>query len=82
MTYALDMRTTLTIDPDVFETARALAAQRGVAIGVVISELARLGMRAGAPVGAATRNGVPLLPVAADGAVVTPELIASILDDE
>jgi predicted DNA-binding ribbon-helix-helix protein len=76
------MRTTLTIDPDVFETARSLASQRGVSIGAVISELARQGLRGGARLEQATRNGIPLLPVSADTRVVTPELIASILDEE
>ena len=76
------MRTTLTLDPDIFETARALAAQRGVSIGSVVSELARRGLRGDSAPERAMRNGVRLLPVGADPTVVTPELVASILDEE
>jgi hypothetical protein len=76
------MRTTLTIDPDVFETARALAAQRGVSLGAVISDLARRGLRSGSAPDRVARNGIPLLPVTHDPRVVTPELVASILDEE
>jgi hypothetical protein len=75
------MRTTLTIDPDVFETARALAAQRGLSIGAVISDLARRGLRGGAAPAPASRNGIPLLPVGDDPQVVTPELVAALLDE-
>jgi hypothetical protein len=76
------MRTTLTIDPDIVETARALAAQRGVSIGAVISDLARRGLRGDSPAAPAQRNGIPLLPVGSDSRVVTPELVAAILDEE
>ena len=34
------MRITLTLDDDVLASARALAAQRGVPIGTIISDLA------------------------------------------
>ena len=37
------MRTTLDIDPDVLSAARELARRRGVAIGRVLSDLARPG---------------------------------------
>jgi hypothetical protein len=76
------MRTTLTLDPDIMETARALASQRGVSIGAVISDLARQGLRGGSAPERASRNGIPLLPVGNDSRVVTPELVASILDEE
>lgn len=76
------MRTTLTLDPDIFEMARALAAQRGVSIGLVVSELARRGLRGDSSPERALRNGIPLLPVGSDPTVVTPELVASILDEE
>lgn len=40
------MRTTLTIDDDVLQLARALSQQRSVSIGEAISELARRGYQA------------------------------------
>ena len=38
------MRTTLTIDDDLLEAARALAQQRRVSLGQVVSELLRKGL--------------------------------------
>ena len=73
------MRTTLTLDDDVLESARALSTQRGVPIGTVISELARLGL---APESApAVRNGIRLFPVRDGAGVVTPEIIRSLLEE-
>ena len=43
------MRTTVTIDDDVLEVARALAERKGSSLGSVLSELARLGFK-GAPI--------------------------------
>ena len=52
------MRTTLELDDDLLQAARQLAAQRGMTMGQVISELARQAL---APKGAPrVRNGVPL----------------------
>jgi hypothetical protein len=45
----LVMRTTLTIDDDVFEVAKSLADARQVSIGKVLSDLARRGMQARSP---------------------------------
>lgn len=73
------MRTTLSIDADVLEAARALAEARGVSIGSVISELAR---RALAPdTERRSRNGFPLIPVRPGAGVVTPELIRELLEE-
>jgi hypothetical protein len=52
------MRTTLELDDDLLQVARQLAAQRGMTMGQVISELVR---KALAPKAAPrVRNGVPL----------------------
>jgi len=40
------MRTTITLDKDIFESAQALAASSGKKLGQVISQLARRGLRA------------------------------------
>jgi hypothetical protein len=73
------MRTTITVDDDILEAARALAEQRGEAIGVVLSELARRGLE---PVAAgAVRNGIHLFPVRAGAGAVTPEIVNSLLDE-
>jgi hypothetical protein len=73
------MRTTLTLDDDVLASARALAAQRGVPIGTVISDLARRGLAPAQP--AATRNGIRLFPVRPDAGPVTPELVKTLAED-
>ena len=52
------MRTTLELDDDLVQVARQIAAQRGLTIGKVISELTRKALEPkGAP---ELRNGVPL----------------------
>lgn len=79
MRYDRNMRTTLDIDPDVLEAARALARQRRESIGAVISELARNGLN---PNRVETmRNGIRLFPVRQRSAPVTPELIKAILEE-
>jgi predicted DNA-binding ribbon-helix-helix protein len=73
------MRTTLTLDDDVLASARALAAQRGVPIGTIISELARRGLASTQP--AAIRNGIRLFPKRPDAGPVTPELVKTLVKD-
>jgi len=73
------MRTTLTIDDDVLASARALAAQRGVPIGTIVSDLARRGLAPAQPV--ATRNGIRLFPVRPDAGLVTPELVKTLAEE-
>jgi hypothetical protein len=72
------MRITLTLDDDVLTATRALAAQRGVPIGTVVSVLARRGLGSAQP--AATRNGIRLFPVRPDARPVTPELVKTLAE--
>ena len=75
------MRTTLKIDDDVLLAAKELASREGKTAGQVLSELARRGIQAPITPGRAAkpRNGFQVLP--AGGRVVTPELVARILDE-
>ena len=75
------MRTTLDIDDDILAAAKELAAARNSTAGQVISELARQALTQ-APNDEAPemRNGIPLLP--RRGAVVTPELIEKLLNED
>lgn len=75
------MRTTLSVDDDVLDAAKQVAAARGVSIGEVISELARRGLRAPTDGSAVTRNGIQLFPVRPESGPVTPEIVASLLDE-
>jgi hypothetical protein len=52
------MRTTLDVEIDVLDAARALAVARGVSVGAALSELARRGVAARTPLSA--RNGFPV----------------------
>jgi hypothetical protein len=74
------MRTTLTIDDDVLEAARELAAQERKSIGEVLSSLAREALRPKKQT-RRTRNGVPLLPVRPDSVPVTLEFVNQLRDD-
>ena len=73
------MRTTLTLDDDVFVAAKGLASQQNKSIGEVISALSRQALRPTAT-GRKARNGVPLLPVRAGTARVTLELVNELRD--
>ncbi len=72
------MRTTVDIEDDVLAAAKAIAHQRGISIGKVLSELARQALlRANAT---RTRNGLPLFPVQPGAGIVTPELVNQLRD--
>jgi hypothetical protein len=55
------VRTTVTLDDDVFEAARARAQASGKKLGEVLSQLARRGLRASA--GGANISGLPVFKV-------------------
>jgi len=55
------MRTTLDVEADVLDAAKALAIARGVSVGAALSELARRGVAARIPLSA--RNGFPVFQV-------------------
>ena len=74
------MRTTLSIDDDVLAAAKGLAALQHKSVGEVISALTRQALRPNVQKSKA-RNGVPLLPVRAGAAAVTPELINQLRDE-
>ncbi|WP_321874623.1 CopG family transcriptional regulator [Burkholderia ubonensis] len=73
-------RTTLDIDDDVLEAARARAAREHVSIGRILSVLARagLGPKVEAP---ATRNGLPILPTSGAARTVTLDLVNQLRDE-
>ncbi len=73
------MRTKLEIDDDVLLAAKALATQRNLSLGAVISELARNALRQ--PRSGGERNGVPLLAVEPNAALVTLEMVNELRDE-
>lgn len=72
------MRTTLDLDNDILHAAKQLAARRGTTAGRVISDLVRAAMSQPASA-SVTRNGFPV--VSGEGAVITDELVQTLLDD-
>jgi hypothetical protein len=74
------MRTTLAIDDDVLEAARAMAERERRTVGQIVSDLARQGLKRPEPV-FKTRNGVPLLPTEGRTGVVTLELVNALRDE-
>lgn len=71
------MRTTITIDNDVFEAARALTASSGKKLGEVISQLARRGLKARPE--ASKKNRLPVFSVPADAPVIPADRAREIL---
>jgi orotidine-5'-phosphate decarboxylase len=67
------VRTTLDIDDTVMAAAKAIARDRGVSLGTVISGLARDGLRSGRAV--ASAGGFPVFAVSETAAPITIDLV-------
>lgn len=74
------MRTTVSLDDDVFQAAQALAASSGKKLGQVLSQLARRGLRAETNV--ARKNGLPVFQVDADAPVIPGNRAQQLLADD
>ena len=74
------MRTTLNLDPDLLRAAKALAESQGRALGEVVSDLMRRGLRPER--GIAEDHGFPVFDVPAGTAPLTPELVRRALEEE
>jgi len=77
------MRTTVTIDDDVYQSAQHLARVTRRRLGVVLSELARRGLKA-SDAGPSVREGkrFPCFDVPDDAPVIPASLIEEVLDEE
>jgi hypothetical protein len=73
------MRTTLAIDDDVLVAAKAIARQERRSVGDVVSDLARRALRR--PQAPTARNGIPLLSIRDEAAVVTLETVNMLRDE-
>jgi hypothetical protein len=74
------MRTTLTLAPDVFEAAQALARASGKRLGEVVSDLARRGLRARAT--PTSPSGLPVFHVAPDAPLIPSDRATAMLADD
>jgi len=74
------MRTTLSLDDDVFKVVKTYAENRSLAMGKAVSELVRRGLSA--PPKTRVVNGLVVFDVPADSEVVTTELVKRLDADE
>lgn len=72
------MRTTLEIDDDVLNVARAVAESEGRSLGKVISRLARRGLQTPT---ATSASGLPVFDVRDDAPRITSAMVRSALDE-
>lgn len=73
------MRTTLTLDSDVYRAVKSIASERGESLGAVLSALARAALR---PDGRIARvNGFPVFDIGPDAPLLTPEMVRDALED-
>lgn len=79
MSYVQPMRTTLAIDDDLLDRAKALAELQKRSMGAVVSDYLRRGMSDDTPA-PEYRNGIELLPKR--GQVLTLELVNALRDDD
>jgi hypothetical protein len=81
------MRTTVTLDQDVYEIAALYARGRGVTLGKAISELARKGVEARQPEDISAGlmrapNGLMIFAPRGDGRVITNEMVKAALEED
>ena len=69
------MRTTITLDPDAFQAAKAKAAHENISLGKAVSELVLLGLRYGS-----AKRQAPVF--RSRGGVYTAAEVEAALDDE
>ena len=74
------MRTTLTLDDDVYRAAKAMADAQAVSLGAVVSDLARRAMVIRAET--TDRGGFPVFRVRPDAAPITLDDVQRALDEE
>jgi len=67
------MRTTLSLDDDVFQVVRRYAESRSVAMGKAVSELVRKGLAA--PVATRTVNGIQVFDLPPDSPRITTKRV-------
>lgn len=74
------MRTTITLDKDVFEAASAMSRASGKRLGEVISLLARRGLRT--QEGKGRRSGLPVFKVPSDAPVIPGSRAQELLSED
>jgi len=76
------MRTTVTLDDDVFEAAKAQADASGKRLGEVLSQLARRGLHASAQASNRKRNGLPVFDVPPNADIIPTSRAKELLAED
>lgn len=76
----ISMRTTLSLDDDVFEAAQNLARATGVNLGQVVSRLVRQALQRDAR--SARRNGLPVFAVDSDAPIIPGDRAQKLLAED
>lgn len=76
------MRTTVTLDPDVYEAAAHLARTSGQRLGKVLSVLARRGLQRPTPVSPRGKRRFPVFDVPPGAPVIPASRVQEVLDEE
>ncbi len=74
------MRTTLTLDDDVADAAKALVQSTGKTLGKVVSDLIRRGLRS--EMAASRHRGIPTFPVSKSAEIIPGDRAAKLLAEE
>jgi hypothetical protein len=75
------MRTTLTLDDDVYEAALAFSQSSGEGLGKVVSKLVRRGLQPSAPIKKGKRR-FPIFDVSPGTPMMSPAKIQRFIDEE
>jgi hypothetical protein len=81
ISYSAAMRTTLTLENDVYEAAQAMAQASGQRLGEVVSILMRRGLKASAET-SAVRSGLPVFQVVSGDPIIPSNRARELLADE
>jgi hypothetical protein len=76
------MRTTVTLDDDVFEAATHLSRSSGERLGKVLSVLARRGLKSAGPSAPRSKGRFPVFDVPANAPVIPASRIQRVIDEE
>jgi len=88
MHYDVDMRTTLTLDADIYESAKVIANSSARSLGSVISELVRIALRSPQSAGTnqhaldSNSSDLPTFIVPDDGEIIPADRATRLLDEE
>lgn len=76
------MRTTVTLDDDVYQAALHLSRASGHRLGKVLSELARRGISGGRSPAANRKRRFPVFDVPADAPIIPASRVQAVIDEE